>query len=121
MNTPAARISACSFRQTFRSGSSGSNGVPFRYFAKPLRICFGVVGEVHDHHILLALVAAIQAGDRLHGVTVHHRLVEEHSGEQWLVEAGLKFVRHDHDPIVVALETVFDLFACPATRSRRVR
>ena len=81
----------------------------------------GVVGEVHDHDVLLALVAAVQARDRLHGVAVHHRLVEEHAGEQRLIEAGLEFVRHDHEPVVVALEAIFDQLAVLATRSRRAR
>ncbi len=71
----------------------------------------GVVGEVHDHHILLAFVAAVQARHRLHGVAVHDRLVEEHAGEQRLVEAGLEFVGHDHEPVVVALEPVLDQLA----------
>ena len=57
------------------------------------------------------MVAAVQARDRLHGVAVHDRLVEEHAREQRLVEAGLEFVRHDHDPVVVALEAVLDQLA----------
>ena len=41
----------------------------------------GVVGEVHDHHLPLAGVAAVQSRDRLHRVAPEHRLIEEHTGE----------------------------------------
>ena len=42
----------------------------------------GVVGEVHDHDVLLPLVATVQSRHRLHGVAIHHRFVEEHAGQQ---------------------------------------
>ena len=56
-------------------------------------------------------MAAVQARHRLHGVAVHDWLVEEHPGEQRLVEAGLEFVGHDHEPVVFALEPFFDQLA----------
>ena len=83
----------------------------FAVFLKRLEDGRGVVGEVHDHHIFLAFVAAVQPRHRLHGVAIHDGLVEEHAGEQGLVEAGLEFVRHDHQAVVVALEPLLDQLA----------
>ena len=34
---------------------------------------------------------------------------KQQSGKQWLIETGLKLVRHHHQAIVLALEAVFDL------------
>lgn len=55
--------------------------------------------------------AAVQPGHGLHGVAVHDRPVQEYASLQRLIEAGLEFVRNHHDPIVIALEAVFDQFA----------
>ena len=60
----------------------------FRLEWRPLPIlCEGfqnllsVVREVHDHHILLAVVAAVQAGYSLYRIAVHDWLVEKHACE----------------------------------------
>ena len=54
----------------------------FAVFLERLEDGGGVVGEIHDHDILLSLVTAIQPRDRLHRVTIHHRFVEEHACEK---------------------------------------
>ena len=86
-------------------------GRAFAVFRERLENGLGVVGEVHHHDVFLALVAAIQPRNRLHRVAIHDRLVEEHAGEQRLVEAGLELVRHDHQTVVVALEPLLDQLA----------
>jgi hypothetical protein len=51
-----------------------------------------------------------------HGIAVHDRLVEEHPGEQGLVETGLKFIRDDQPGIRAAREGGgFKCKACMAT------
>jgi hypothetical protein len=67
--------------------------------------------EVHNDHVFFAVVAAVQARHRLHGIAVHDRFVEEHAGEQRLVEAGLEFVSYDHEPVIFALEPFLDQLA----------
>ena len=37
--------------------------------------------------------------------------VEEHAGEQGLVEARLEFVCHDHEAVILAFETLLDQLA----------
>ena len=81
-------------------------GVPLRYFANAFENSLGVVGKVHHHNILLALMAAIQSGQRLYRIAIHYRFIEEHTGEQRLVKTCLELIGNNHQPIVVTLEAL---------------
>ena len=111
VNTPVGKNLRVQFRAKLWIGFIRLEGRAFAILGESFEDRVGVVGEVHDHDILLAFVAAVQARNGLHGIAVHDGLVEEHSGKQWLVEAGLEFVRDDHEPVVVTLEAILDQLA----------
>jgi hypothetical protein len=56
-------------------------------------------------------MSAVQARQRLHRLNPGQAPVHVHSAQQRLVEAGLEFVRHQQNLVVVALEGFADLAA----------
>ena len=64
----------------------------------------GGVNEVQDKGILFAPHGAVQPGKGLDSLHAGQLLVHKHGVQQWLIEAGLIFFRHDQHPIFVCME-----------------
>src|SRR6266536_696600 len=59
----------------------------------------GLIGEVEHHRASLLGLRAIQARQRLHCVDSTEFFVDVHRVQQWLIEAGLKFLSDDQKSI----------------------
>ena len=72
---------------------------------------FCVVDEIEDKRVVLQWMSAIEARECLHRLAARKDFVHIHCVEEWLVVAGLKFIRHDEKTVWVFLNQFLDLRA----------